>query len=361
MTKRPLFSLFFSLLSFSASAEVWVEANRPPFHEPRQPQQIHYQPLTQASKPWKLCAVYPHLKDSYWLSVNYGMVRHARQLGVQLKVLEAGGYPNLTHQQAQLQQCRQWQADAIILGAVDRRAYAGQLSQLVADIPVFATINDLDMTDSDLHRQVVGKVGVDWSKMGQAAGEFLAKRHPAGSGIVNIAWLPGPKWRGGTHPVNQGFRQAIQGSDVRIVATLWADNSKELQRNLIQQLFAERQDIDYIVGGAVAAEVAISELRSMDQLKEIGIVSTYLSHGVYRGLLRGRVLFAPTDKMAQQAMLSVDQAVRYLDKRPVERDLATIIEPLTPDHLPAQVISDSLSPAEFRPTFRISPTTHSRP
>lgn len=334
-----------------------LESNRPAFHVPRQPQLIHYQPLSQATQPWKLCAVYPHLKDSYWLSVNYGMVHHARQLGVKLKVLEAGGYPNLAQQQAQLQQCYHWQADAIILGAVDPKGYAGQLSQLVGDIPVFATINELDMTDPDLQQTVVGKVGVDWSQMGRATGEFLARRHPAGSGIVNIAWLPGPKQRGGTHWVNQGFRQAVEGSDVRVVATLWADNSKELQRNLIQQLFAERQDIDYIVGGAVAAEVAISELRTMGKLQQIGIVSTYLSHGVYRGLLRSRVLFAPTDKMAQQAMLSVDQAVRYLDQRPLARDLATTIEQLTPDHLPAQVISDSLSPAEFRPTFKISPAT----
>lgn len=355
MTKRPFFSLLFSLLSLSAQAGGEVEANRPAFHDPRQPQRIHYQPLLRASQPWKLCAVYPHLKDSYWLSVNYGMVSHARQLGVQLRVLEAGGYPNLDQQQAQLQQCRQWQADAIILGAVDSHGYAGQLSQLVGDIPVFATINALDMRDPDIHQTVVAKVGVDWSLMGRAAGHYLARRHPAGSGIVNIAWLPGPKQRGGTHRVNQGFRQAVEGSDVRIVTTLWADNSKELQRNLIQQLFAEHQDIDYIVGSAVAAEVAISELRSMDKLASVGIVSTYLSHGVYRGLRRNRVLFAPTDQMARQAMLSVDQAVRYLDQQPLERDLATPIEPLTPDNLPPEVISHSLSPAEFRPTFRISP------
>ncbi|MFB9932744.1 TMAO reductase system periplasmic protein TorT [Photobacterium aphoticum] len=330
-----------------------IVAYTPPFSADKQAHEIYYQPLTSATKPWKLCAVYPHLKDSYWLSINYGMVEHAKALGVQLKVLEAGGYPNLDKQKRQLMDCRDWGADAIILGTVDSQAYKGKLSQYTGNIPVFATINSLDVSDEDSAKNVVARVGIDWYEMGCKAGQFLAKHHPRGSGIVNVALLPGPLQRGGTKPVVQGFLDAVANSDINIVTTLWADNSKELQRNLIQQLFATGHDIDYIVGGAVATEVAISELRANHMADEIKLVSTYLSHGVYRGLLRDKILFAPTDKMAQQAMLSVDQAVRYLEKKPLQRDLAPIVEGLTPTHLPKAVIAESLSPAEFRPVFSV--------
>lgn len=51
-----------------------------------------------ASKVWKLCALYPSLKDSYWLSVNYGMLEAAKKYGVSLKVFEAGGYRQFTTQ-----------------------------------------------------------------------------------------------------------------------------------------------------------------------------------------------------------------------------------------------------------------------
>ncbi|KLV08924.1 TMAO reductase [Photobacterium aquae] len=316
-------------------------------------EKINYQPLSHATKPWKLCTVYPHLKDSYWLSIDYGMVEHARKLGVQLKVLEAGGYPNLAKQKAQLTDCREWGADAIILGTVDSHAYENQLTELTGNIPVFATINELDTSTADSAKKIIARVGIDWYYMGQAAGEYLAKRHPRGSGIVNIALLPGPLKRGGTKPVVQGFMDAIADSDINVVTKLWADNSKELQRNLIQQLFTSGHHIDYIVGGAVAAEVAISELRTNGKSNDIKLVSTYLSHGVYRGLLRNKILFAPTDKMAQQAMLSVDQAVRYLEHKPIELELAPIVEGLTPTHLPDNVIMESLSPAEFRPVFNV--------
>ncbi len=64
-----------------------------------------YQPLAPRGKPWRICASYPHLKDSYWLSVNYGMVEQAKRIGIALRVVEAGGYPNLERQIAQVKQC----------------------------------------------------------------------------------------------------------------------------------------------------------------------------------------------------------------------------------------------------------------
>ena len=70
-----------------------------------------------ASKVWKLCALYPSLKDSYWLSVNYGMLEAAKKYGVSLKVFEAGGYRQFTTQKTQIAQCQQWGADAILLGS----------------------------------------------------------------------------------------------------------------------------------------------------------------------------------------------------------------------------------------------------
>ncbi|XNK62955.1 TMAO reductase system periplasmic protein TorT [Vibrio sp. TBRI6] len=299
----------------------------------------------------RICAVYPHLKDSYWLSVNYGMVDEARKQGVDLRVLEAGGYPNIDKQREQLALCTQWQADAIILGTVAPDVFATTLRQEVNDIPVFATVNKL-ITDKSNRSIVKGEVGVDWYWMGYYAGEYLKSQHPSGSGITSVVLLPGPQSSGGTKPVIQGFYAAIKDSDIVVSDTYWADNDKELQRNLVQQAI-DVNNVRYIVGSAVAIEAAISELRSSGNSGSIGLVSTYLSHGVYRGLLRGRVEFAPSDKMVEQGRLSIRQAVHYLRDLPYEKQAAPIIEPLTPLRLNPEVISESLSPSEYRPTFYV--------
>lgn len=113
---RALISFFFLIIIVSnvetASAETgllhWTRADRAiPWR----------QTSVNASKPWKLCALYPSLKDSYWLSVNYGMQKAAKLYGVDLKVLEANGYRQLATQQQQMMQCREWGADAILLGS----------------------------------------------------------------------------------------------------------------------------------------------------------------------------------------------------------------------------------------------------
>ncbi|OLQ85889.1 TMAO reductase system periplasmic protein TorT [Vibrio panuliri] len=304
-----------------------------------------------AKEPLRLCALYPHLKDSYWLSVNYGMVDEARKQGVELRVLEAGGYPNQDKQKEQLDLCIKWDADAIILGTVAPDMFYSSLAKASAGIPVFATVNHLEVNKEN-SAVLKGEVGVDWYWMGYYTGQYLKQKHPKGSGITNIALLPGPQASGGTKPVIQGLLSAIKGSDIRVVDTYWADNDKELQRNLVQKSI-ETHNIDYIVGSAVAIEAAISELRSAGKTGQIGLVSTYLSHGVYRGLLRNRVEFAPTDKMVQQGRLSVQQAIHYLNGTPYEKFEAPIIEALTPNKLNPKVVAESLSPSEYRPTFYV--------
>lgn len=92
-----------------------------------------------AKRAWKLCALYPSLKDSYWLSLNYGMQEAARRYGVDLKVLEAGGYSQLATQQAQIDQCKQWGAEAILLGS--STTSFPDLQKQVASLPVIELVN----------------------------------------------------------------------------------------------------------------------------------------------------------------------------------------------------------------------------
>ncbi len=105
--------------TYAATENVWdIVAWDPPFDYQGQMRPLLYQPIEDASKPWHLCVTYPHLKDPYWLSVNYGMVEEVKRLGVNMTVLEAGGYPQLTTQIEQLKHCTDTASDVIIVGTV---------------------------------------------------------------------------------------------------------------------------------------------------------------------------------------------------------------------------------------------------
>ncbi|AUI87843.1 TMAO reductase system periplasmic protein TorT [Vibrio azureus] len=301
----------------------------------------------------KLCAIYPHLKDSYWLSINYGMVSEAEDLGIELRVMESGGYNNISKQEDQLTLCRQWGADAILLGTVSPNAYETHLGSLVGDIPVFTIVNQLNL-DASQSEHLKGGVGIDWYWMGYEVGKYLTQKHPKGSGQTNIALLLGPRTKGGTKPVTKGVTEAIKNSDIKVKYTYWADNDKELQRNLVQRII-DTDKVDYIVGSAVAIEAAISELRTSQKAKEIGLISVYLSHGIYRGLIRHKVEFAPTDNMVTQGRLSVKQALQYLRGEKYQQQISLPIQALTSDSLSSHTIEDSLSPSEYRPVFNVKP------
>ncbi|EFA8072368.1 TMAO reductase system periplasmic protein TorT [Escherichia coli] len=261
-----------------------------------------------AKRAWKLCALYPSLKDSYWLSLNYGMQEAARRYGVDLKVLEAGGYSQLATQQAQIDQCKQWGAEAILLGS--STTSFPDLQKQVANLPVIELVNALD------DPLVKSRVGVPWFQMGYQPGRYLVQW--AHGKPLNVLLMPGPDNAGGSKEMVEGFRAAIAGSPVRIVDIALGDNDIEIQRNLKTPLT---------------------------------VVSFYLSHQVYRGLKRGRVIMAASDQMVWQGELAVEQAIRQLQGQSVSDNVSPPILVLTPKNADREHIRRSLSPGGFRPVY----------
>ncbi|EHE8074447.1 TMAO reductase system periplasmic protein TorT [Escherichia coli] len=292
-----------------------------------------------AKRAWKLCALYPSLKDSYWLSLNYGMQEAARRYGVDLKVLEAGGYSQLATQQAQIDQCKQWGAEAILLGS--STTSFPDLQKQVASLPVIELVNAIDAP------QVKSRVGVPWFQMGYQPGRYLVQW--AHGKPLNVLLMPGPDNAGGSKEMVEGFRAAIAGSPVRIVDIALGDNDIEIQRNLLQEMLERHPEIDVVAGTAIAAEAAMGEGRNLKT--PLTVVSFYLSHQVHRGLKRGRVIMAASDQMVWQGELAVEQAIRQLQGQSVSDNVSPPILVLTPKNADREHIRRSLSPGGFRPVY----------
>lgn len=292
-----------------------------------------------AKRAWKLCALYPSLKDSYWLSLNYGMQEAARRYGVDLKVLEAGGYSQLATQQAQIDQCKQWGAEAILLGS--STTSFPELQKQVASLPVIELVNAIDAP------QVKSRVGVPWFQMGYQPGRYLVQWSHGKP--LNVLLMPGPDNAGGSKEMVEGFRAAIAGSPVRIVDIALGDNDIEIQRNLLQEMLERHPEIDVVAGTAIAAEAAMGEGRNLKT--PLTVVSFYLSHQVYRGLKRGRVIMAVSDQMVWQGELAVEQAIRQLQGQSVSDNVSPPILVLTPKNADREHIRRSLSPGGFRPVY----------
>lgn len=335
-------------LSAPAHAEVWqLEARALPFDDASAAVPLAYQALDRAARPWRFCVLYPHLKDAYWLSVNYGMVEEARRLGVAFDVFEAGGYPNLARQVEQLKGCAGAEFDAVILGTVSYVGLTAEVERIARLKPVIAAVNDID--DSG----ITAKASVPWTEMGAAAGRFLAERHPKGSPAVSVAWFPGPEGAGWVSFVEAGFRDALADSSAKIVMTRFGDTGTEQQVLLVEEVLEAMPEVDYLVGSGPMAEAAVPILRARGLEGRVKVVSTYMSHAVYRGVVRGRILAAPTDSPVLQGRLSIEMAVRALEGLLDTRHAGPPVWTVTPETAADGVIEGSLAPASFAPVFTL--------
>lgn len=332
----------------AAVAESWsLETWETPFDYQSPSRTIEYRPLERASKKWRICASYPHLKDSYWLSVNYGMVGEAKRLGVTLRVVEAGGYPNLERQIAQVRECTQNNTDILVLGTVSFEGLTPTVLEIAKRMPVVAVVNDI------ADPGITAKTGVSWISMGRAIGDYLADHHPKGSSPVKVAWFPGPMGSGWVPFVEQGFRGALERSSAELVVTKYGDTGREIQLLLIEEALEERPDVDYIVGSAVTADIAVRVLRARGLMDRIKVLADYFTHGVYRGLKRGRILAAPTDLPVVQGRLGIEQAVRVLEGKLTVRHAGPSIRLVDAETVDAIGTEGSLAPATFTPTFAV--------
>src|SRR6185436_7717025 len=300
------------LVAASAEDKPWypfpVQVWDPPFNMDSPRKDVDYTPVEKAAEKWNICVSFPHMKDAYWLAVDYGVAEEAKRQGVKMTLLEAGGYTNLNKQISQIEDCVVNGAQAVIIGAIS----ADGLNNLVKEIrskniPVIDVINGISSPE------LSAKSLVSFGEMGAKAGEYLAKLHPKGSAPVKAAWFPGPPGAGWVEAGNKGFLGAIKGSAVEVVETKYGDTGKEVQGKLVEDTLQAHPDVSYVVGTAVTAEAAVPILKSRDLDKKIKVISYYYTPGVNQGIRAGSIMAAPTDSTVIQGRIAIDQAVRILE------------------------------------------------
>ena len=167
-----------------------VESWDPPFNMESPRTSVEYTPLEKASKKWDICVSFPHMKDAYWLAVDYGVVAESQRLGVKMTLVEAGGYTNLNKQISQIEDCVERGAQAVVIGAI---SFDG-LNKLVEEIkgkgiPVIDVINGMS---SD---QLSAKSLVSFGEMGFNAGAYIAETASGRIGQGQGRLVPGPSGR----------------------------------------------------------------------------------------------------------------------------------------------------------------------
>ncbi len=320
----------------------------PPFSTDGKAEPVTYVPLKKADKKWNICVSFPHMKDPYWLGVDYGVVAQAKAEGVKLHVVAADGYTNLNQQISQIQDCVAAGAQVVVVGAISYTGLNGLIEQMKGKgIPWIDVINGVSSPD------IAAKSLVSFYTMGAETGKYLAAKHPAGSKDITVGWFPGPAGAGWVEAANKGFLAAVKGSAIKVLEPKYGDTGKEAQLKLVEDTLQSNPDVSYIVGTAVTADVAQNLLRQRGLSKKIKVLAFYMTPDVYTGITRGTILAAPADSMVIQGRIAIDQAVRILEKKDYIKHVGPKIFVVDHDNIDKTPRDAILPPKGFRPVFNV--------
>ena len=342
-----------ALPALALAEEAWfpyaAEEVIPAFSVDGEANAVTYEALSAAEKAWNICVSFPHMKDPYWLGVNYGVVDEAKRLGVNLNLVEAGGYTELAKQISQIEDCVSGGADGVVVGAISYDGLNNVIGEVAAKgIPVIDIINGVSSED------ISAKSLVSFKVMGHETGTYLAVRHPAGTDPVQVGWFPGPAGAGWVEAAHAGFMKAVKGSAVEVLEPRFGDTGKETQLKLVEDVLQANPDVRYLAGTAVTAEAAQGLIRERGLQGKVDLLAFYMTPGVYRGIERGFILAAPADSMVVQGRIAIDQAVRILEGKDYIKHVGPKIFVVDPENIGDIERTNILPPEEFSPVFSIS-------
>lgn len=326
-----------------------AEEVTPAFSADGQASEVTYTPLESASKPWNICVSFPHMKDAYWLGVDYGVADEAKRLGVKMNLVEAGGYTELNKQISQIEDCVSSGADAVVIGAISYDGLNNVIGEVAGKgIPVIDVINGVSSGD------IAAKSLVSFRTMGAETGKYLAEKHPAGSEPVKVGWFPGPAGAGWVEAAHAGFMEAVKGSAVEVLEPRFGDTGKEAQLKLVEDVLQANPDVRYLAGTAVTAEAAQGLIRERGLQGKVDLLAFYMTPGVYAGIKRGFILAAPADSMVIQGRIAVDQATRILEGKDYVKHVGPKIFVVDPSNINDVPRENILPPDGFKPVFSVN-------
>lgn len=308
--------------------------------------QEEYTPLDETSEPWNICLSIPHMRDSYWLGAVYGATEQARDLNVNLNVVDAGGYENLSTQIEQIEDCSQ-AADAVVIAAISYDGVNSTIDEIVADDkPVIDVVNGISS------EEITAKSLVSFKNLGQNAADWLVDQSENEN--INVLWFPGPSGAAWAEDGNTGFTEAIEDTNIELLDTRWGDTGREVQSELLENALAASPDVDYIVSNAVGAEAAVPILRDQGLSEDIGIVSYYPSSGTFQGVQAKTIQATNSDAVVVQARVAVDQAVRALEGEELMTNVGPELVTLDESTVDSYDRNLALAPDNWEPIFNVS-------
>jgi periplasmic protein TorT len=300
------------------------------------------------TKKWHICLLLPHTDNPFMVSVLYGGIHAATQMGVKLEAQSAGGYPNVARQINQIETCVTEGANAIVLIATSQTGLNDAIAAAAArGVVIVDTINGVT---SD---KITGRVVTSYGRIGETFGKYLADKHPKGSGTVKVLYMAGPAGASYVGFMEKGFRDSIKDSDVEVVKALYAASGKAAQFPVVEDGLLAFPEVNYVVGNAPAVEAAYDVLREKGKTGT-KLIAGFVTPQVLALVEEGKVEATVSASEVMQPEMAIDVAIRALENKLQVRDAAPNSFIIDQANVKTFDKASTLPPKGWQPVFSVN-------
>lgn len=257
----------------------------------------------------KICVLLPNVLDKYWWAVNYGISDESSHLNIEADIFDAGGYDNLAKQKEQFKYCINQKYDVIILSAINSTKLNDDITLAKnEEIPVIDLINGVDSND------IAARASLSFYEMGAITAKYLlAELKTKPRKKLKIAWFPGPKDATWVIEADKGFMETLKEYHKNIINAGFGATDKEAQADLVRNFLLKNPDTNYLVGNAVAADIAAKYFKI--NKKKTKVLSFYMTESIYEHIISNDILAAASDFPTVQARISINLVKEIVDNK----------------------------------------------
>lgn len=285
----------------------------------------------------------PSLGSSFWVSATYGAQKAAKEAGVDLIVVDAGGDANAVQQISQIQDLVQRGVDAIVIGATNGDSVAPVIEQALA-----AGIKVVGISSPPSNEGLSAVVSADHYDMGKLQAECMGK---ALSGKGDVAMMAGPQGQAWSDRRAAGFKDTLASKfpEIKIVAeSRQSDNRNDALR--VAEDWTQRfPDVNGVYSATDDMAAGVIGAFEGAGIKNVVFTASNLSPTAHDLIKSGKLACTSIQKIVAQGSAALKVAVDATHGAAVEKNIVTPALLIDAENVDTVDLGDVVAPADYRP------------
>lgn len=296
-----------------------------------------------AAEPFTIGVAFQQLRDPFFISIVYGCQKAALEEGAKLIVHEAGGYPNVDRQIAQIEDFIQKKVDMMIIMPCSAKGVAPVVERAIA-----SGIPAMHMGSKVASDKMIAFVQSDDHALGAWQAKFAAE---ALNGKGNLIYIAGPGGVTWTQDRWAGYEEEVKKHPgLKVLQTHWIDSTKEAALRITEDDLQAYENIGSIGGGSdFMMQGAASAVEAAGKSGKITLTAAGLLKDTEDMIKAGLIQMTAAQQTVLIGYTAVKTAINYLRQKPYEE--LTVIAPvlITKDNIDKTDLSTIRHPDDFKP------------